>query len=330
LGKLEKIAESTGFSVSTVSRTLSNQPGVSKKVRAKVIEAAKQLGYPIKTLASVKNKINNGTIAITGNYLHNPFLYEIIEGLEQYINSCGYSSIIWNTHYIWNDIDAFIDALGYHRFSGMICVSTNLPEPVQDFIITSRFPCVTAGRYVASRMIDSVTVDNLNGGILATESIINKGHKRIALISGPTDSSASFDRYRGYREIMSLKGLLDEELVFINTDLNYQSGYQVANLLLEKSTGCTAIFAASDIVAFGVLDALNEKKIRVPQDIAVVGYDNIEMSHYNMIQLTTVNHPKRELGQIAAERLLQLIKGATTNQRQHIVLPVELIERKTL
>jgi len=327
VGKLESIAELAEVSVATVSRTLANQPGVSNKLRAKVIEAAKELGYPTKPLSFVKNKLSKGIIAITGNHLYNPFIYEVIEGIEEYISSKGYTPI--NTHNIWPDLNTFRDTICYHRFSGLICISTNIPEPVEDFIVNSEFPCVTAGRYVASRSIDSVTADNFNGGVLATENIIKNGHRRIALMSGPLDSSASYDRLRGYREVLIHHGLFDEHLIY-QTNLDYPSGYNTTAALLKKTPDCTAIFAPSDITAIGVLDALYEKNFKVPDDISVVGFDNIEMTHYNMINLTTVHHPKRDLGQAAAERLIQLIEGTSVNQRQHVVLPVELILRKTL
>jgi LacI family transcriptional regulator len=333
LVKLKDIAEVAGVSVSTVSRTLTNQSGVSNKLRAKVIDAAKQLGYPVKPYLGETSSFSNykpkGIIGVTGDPMHNPFFYEVFSAVEAYANSRGYTVMHWNAQSVWKDVNAFINTIRYHQFSGMVCISIEIPEPVEEFIKSSQFPCITVGRYMKSRLIDSVTADNINGSVIATEQIINHGHERVLFIGGPHESTASIDRARGYMEVMNRHGLFDNSLVFF-TSLNYVSGYKTTMAALKQGLKFTAIFAASDIIAIGVLDALTKNNLRVPDDISVVGFDNIEMSNYNIFKLTTVNQPKKEQGLVAAERILQLVENSTINQRQHIVLPAEFIPRNTL
>ncbi|MDI6871803.1 MAG: LacI family DNA-binding transcriptional regulator [Bacillota bacterium] len=327
MATLKDVAAIAEVSVSTASRALSGKPGVSERVRARVLAASEQVGYCVQQVPLRRGSEHEGLLAITSDHLANPFCNEVVRAIENYCLARGYNAVSWNMQGLWRDVHAFARAIQRHKISGLLCVSVNLPGPIEKFILDLGLPCVTVGRYVQSRRIDSVTADNFNGALDATKHLVSLGHQRIVLLTGPEDSSATIDRTRGYREVLASRGLLDERLIRRGS-LDYQSGHDLTLSLLQQGLDFTAIFAASDIMAVGVIEALAEKGLRVPEDVAVVGFDNIELAGYSRIQLTTVDHPKMELGEAAAERIVKLIEGPST-PLQHVVLPVRLVVRRT-
>lgn len=325
---LRMVAEKAGVSVNTASRAINNKPDINIETKKLVLKIAKELGY-IRNAAAVSLRTNKtGTIGVVIEDNRNPFYAEVLNGMEEAAREKNYHIILTNTQRDYKKEEEAINLLLNKRVDGLLI------DPVQDRdddikkLIEANIPFVIVGRDFENIELDAVYNDEVKGGFLATEYLIKEGHKRIVLIDGFLYKSPAKGRLEGYKKAMKKYGIsMDDALVSVG-DIDVKDGYERTRQMLEKDLDFTAIFAYNDMMAFGAMQAIKEKGLRIPEDIGLVGYDDIPFCSLMDPALTTIRLKKQELGIESVKLLLSCINGNRKKPKK-IMLDVDIITRKT-
>jgi len=325
---LKMVAERAEVSVNTASRAINNKPDINEETKKKVLKIAQELGYVQNATAVALRTRKTGTIGVVIADNRNPFYAEVLNGMEIAAREKNYHIILANTQRDYRKEEEAINLLRAKRVDGLLIA------PVQDRdddikkLIEANIPFVIVGRDFENIEVDAVYNDEVKGGFLATEYLIKKGHKRIALIDGYLYKSPAKGRLEGYKKALNkYKISLDESLISVG-DINIENGYERTKQMLGKNLDFTAIFAYNDMMAFGSMQAIKEKGLRIPEDIGLVGYDDIPFSSLMNPALTTIKLKKQELGVESVKLLFSRINGGRKKTKKGM-LDVELIVRKT-
>jgi LacI family transcriptional regulator len=328
---LEEIGKLAGVSRSTVSRVINDYPGVRDQVRERVWDVIRETGYQphaaARSLVTRRTRIVGIIIpeAMTTLFI-DPFFSHLLCGITRTCNSERYYVML----------SLFNDPAGpeatYRRvvrsghLDGVIVASTHVDDPLFPRLLEDGVPFVMAGRHPDER-VHSVDVDNVRGARMAVEHLIRLGHTRIATITGPLRMAHGKDRLAGYRQALEAHGFPVEESLITEGDYTEPSGWIGVQRLLPASP--TAIFAASDVMAVGALKALREAGLRVPGDVALIGFDDVPIAAAVEPALTTVHQPIERLGSMAADLLLSLLEHPPDEDApaHRIVVPVRLVVR---
>jgi len=324
---IKDVAKMAGVSPALVSLALNEKPYVSKEAKEKIFAAVKKLGYRPNIVARSLRKKSTGIIGLVLSDITNPFYPEIARGVEEKARELGFSVILCNT-----DADPFrekslIDILLSRQIDGLIITSARSDQDVYH-LVRENCPIVLVNRDPFPGRFDFVGIDNISSAKMAVNHLIKLGHKKIAFIEGEPASPASFGRYEGYKEALKeAKIFLPEDYVRIGY-LRYEGGYKAMLSLLEHPSPPTAVFCANDMMALGAIGACLKKDVRVPEDVAIVGFDDMWIASLENIQLTTVRQPRYEMGKKAVELMMERIKGKRKEVKR-IILPTKLVVRKT-
>jgi LacI family transcriptional regulator len=328
---LEEIGRLAGVSRSTVSRVINDHPSVRDQVRERVWHVIQETGYQphaaARSLVTRRTRIIGIIIpAAVTTLFTDPFFAHLLCGITRTCNTERYHLMLS----LFND-PAGPEAM-YRRvvrsghLDGVIIASTYMDDPLFARLLEDGVPFVLAGRH-SDEHVNYVDVDNVGGTRMAVEHLIRLGHKRIATITGPLNMISGRDRLAGYRQALEAHQLpMDQDLI-VEGDYTEASGSVGAQRLLSASP--TAIFVASDIMAIGTLKALREAGLRVPQDVALVGFDDVPIAAAVEPALTTVHQPIERLGSMAVDLLLKLLEHPPDAQApaNRIVLPTKLVVR---
>ena len=326
------IAKLTGFSKSTVSKVLRNERYVSNKTKDYIIEKIKETEYIPNEFA---RKLVTGkpldTIGLIVSDIINPYFSEISLGVEIEAIKNNIGVILLNTNYNMDLEKRGIDILLKNRVMGILLSTPTTKDENVFYLEKRRLPYVLITRKVSGLESNLVTVDHLKSSKMAVNYLIKKGHKRIAHISSYEEIYGILKRKEGYIKSLNQNGIkIDRNLIFY-TDLTIDGGYKAARELVNKKyiSKPSAIFCTNDMIAIGALEFFNENSIKVPEDISIIGYDDILYSSLKMINLTTIKQPKIEMGRKAVQILL---KNINTNNFKPIqcILEASLIERGTV
>jgi len=304
---LKMVAERAGVSVNTASRAINNKPDINLETKKRVLQIAKELGYIRNAAAVALRTKKTGTIGVVIADNRNPFYAEVLNGMEEAAREKNYHIILANTQRDYKKEEEAINLLLAKRVDGLLIT------PVQDRdddiknLINANIPFVIVGRDFENIEVEAVYSNEVKGGFLATEYLIKKGHKRIALIDGFLYKSPARGRLEGYKRALKKYGIsLDDDLLSVG-DIDVKDGYERTNQLFEKELDFTAIFAYNDMMAFGAMQAIKEKGLRIPEDIGLVGYDDIPFSSLISPSLSTIRLKKQELGAESLKLLLSRI-----------------------
>jgi LacI family transcriptional regulator len=305
---LEQIAKASGFSVPTVSRALTNHDyPVSPTTRKRIVEVARALGYKPNLAARSLRTDQTNTIGIIVDDLLSPFVPSIVRGIQDYLRQFDYLTLMVNSD--WDpaaDQDA-INALVSRPVDGIIFVES--PHlAVNEALISSNKPYIFAHRLFDSTIQNSVVPDDYYGATLAVHHLISLGHRQIAYINGPEGWHTSRQRLAGYKDELGTQGLALHRGYIQTGDWDVEGGYAATKNLMALDEHPTAIFSANDAMAVGAIAAIQDMGLNVPNDIAVVGYDNRDFARIVRPKLTTVSMPVYEMGLTAAELLLKQIE----------------------
>jgi len=304
---LTDVARAAGVSNATVSRVLngSNHP-VAEEVRQRVLQVAEELGYRPNLIARGLRTKQTLTVGIIVENILSPFIPPITRGIHDYLRQYGYSSIIINSD--WDPVAEAeaIEDLARRHIDGIIFVESCIRSSDEVSKLIHK-PHVFVHRLFNSLNANSVVPDDRHGACLAVRHLLELGHRRIAFINGPEGWDATINRMAGYQEEIAAWGVPFDPTLVDRGDWEVQSGYCAAQRLIKAGPPPTAIFAANDLMALGVIYAVQETGLRVPEDIAVVGYDDRDFSGFVRPAITTVRMPCEEMGRISAEFLLRLI-----------------------
>jgi len=324
---IKDIAKELGVSYSSISRALNGKEGVSKATRDRILEAAERMGYQPNDLArGLVNKISK-TVGVIIPDINNPFFGEIVAGITDASNENEYNLFLCISGWNPKIEKEYFNALLKKRVDGIILKSAGKNEDYEDV----KSPLMIIERYSKFHEFNSVEVDNELGGYLAAKHLLDCGYRNLAFVLGKEDYFASNRRLKGAEKALEQHGMAVDKNMVIEGSFSIEGGRQAAKQLFEKK-GLTidAVFGMNDLIALGVLQYCNESGINVPEEVGVIGYDNISYAGLPQIQLTTIHQPKYELGKMLFETLLEEIKNKGTNRTtKKIILNPELKIRKT-
>ena len=328
---LEEVARLAGVSRSTVSRVVNDQPNVRPEVRERVWQVAREVGYQphaaARSLVTSRTNVIGMLIpeAVT-TLFSDPFFSLLLRGATDACNSHQYQLMLslLTANADRQEIYQRILRSGY--LDGAIVASASLDDPLISDLLRDRIPFVSVGRH-PNKPVHYVDADNVSGARMAVEHLIRLGHRRIATITGPLDMIAGQDRLTGYRQALQARGIPVEEELIVEGDFTEASGTAGMQRLLPVSP--SAVFVASDMMAIGALRSLRQADRQVPQDIALVGFDDIPIASAIVPALTTVRQPIERMGSMAVEVLLSVLEDSSGEEAlaHRIVLPTELVIR---
>ncbi|HEU0292028.1 MAG TPA: LacI family DNA-binding transcriptional regulator [Anaerolineales bacterium] len=326
--KLEDIAKETGFSISTVSRVLSSSSyPVSEQIREKVLRAAELMGYEPNIAARSLRTDRTNTIGIIVDDILSPFTPPIVRGIQDYLNENGFLSLIVNSDWDPYQEQAAIKTLLSRPVDGILFVEYS-HQTTSDVLERSNKPRVFVHRLFGSPIKNSVVPDDYYGATLATTHLIDLGHRRIGYINGPENWHTCRARLSGYKATLASHHLPFELSLVQPGDWEIESGYAAMKSLLTLAEQPTAVFAANDLMALGAIYAIQDAGLSVPEDVAVVGYDNRNFTKTVRPRITTVSMPVIEMGGVAAGLLLKQIAEGR-KEEEEIKVKGQLIVRET-
>jgi DNA-binding LacI/PurR family transcriptional regulator len=327
---LEEVARLAGVSRATVSRVVNGSPRVSGNVRRSVETAVTQLGYiPNRAARSLVTR-RSGSIAVvitepTGRLFSDPFFPRLLRGISTTMSSRDIQVVLLMPDTA-ADSQRTSDYLAAGHVDGALLVSLHGDDPLPDRIAAARIPTVVVGRPLRDTGVSFVDVDNRGGARSAVDHLVAGGRRVIATIGGPADMVVANDRLAGYRDALADAGLAGDPTLEVVADFTQVGGAAAMDRLLAARPDIDAVFAASDLMAAGAMSVLDAAGRRVPDDVAIVGYDDSPVAATARPPLTSVRQPIEEMGQETARLLLDLVEGADRAPRR-VILATELIRR---
>jgi LacI family transcriptional regulator, repressor for deo operon, udp, cdd, tsx, nupC, and nupG len=325
--RIVDVAKRASVSTATVSRVLSKPGAVKEATTQKVLKAIEDLNYQPNILARQLRRLITNTILVVVPDITNPFFSNVLRGIKSVATTNGYQVLLGDTG---NDVElenGYLNILQQKKADGMILLTARMePHIIEE--ATKSFPIVLACEYIEGSSIPTVSIDNISGARKATEYLIKLGHKRIGCITGPLNVVLGRDRLKGYYQAMIQKGLDVEPVLIQEGDFTYESGFNLMMKFLALGEWPTAIFAANDEMAMGAIKALKSKGIKVPDDISIIGFDDIRFASIFEPTLTTIAQPAFAIGVNAMELLIKFINKEEI-KRQQIILEDHLIVRES-
>ncbi len=324
---MKDVARLAGVSTSTVSHVINKDRFVSDAIRVRVEDAVRRLNYAPSALARSLKLNQTRTIGMLITASSNPFYSELVRGVERSCFERGYSLVLCNTEGDEQRMNRNLETLLQKRVDGLLllCTETHQPSPA----IMTRYPAIPTVMMDWSPFdgdSDVIQDNSLLGGDIATRHLIEKGFTRIACVTGPLDKTPARLRLEGYRAAMQRAGLAVPEGYEVIGDFEFGGGLRAMQSLLALPEPPQAVFMGNDAMAVGAYQALYQAGLRIPQDIALVGYDDIELARYMTPPLTTIHQPKDELGELAIDVLIHRMAQPELQQQRLQLTPV-LMER---
>ncbi|MFB0537887.1 MAG: LacI family DNA-binding transcriptional regulator [Anaerolineae bacterium] len=325
---MKDVAHRAGVSPTTVSHVINETRFVSEELRARVLEAMEELNYQPSAVARSLRRKETQTIGMIVPDSTNPFFAEVARGIEDTSFGQGYSVILCNSDGDMEKEQFYINVLVEKRVDGIIFVAAGGSAQHLRSLLERDMPLVIVDREIAGVEVDSVLTDNLQGGYLATKHLIELGHRRIGCIAGPSDLTPSAERVTGYKRALAEHNLVVNEHLIRKGDFQYESGCEAVREFLTMDEPPTAVFACNDLMAVGAISGVRKRGWRVPEDLAIVGFDDIALASFTNPPLTTIAQPKYEIGILAAQMLMERIKDETMPPRRHL-LETTLVVRES-
>lgn len=329
------IAKRAGVSAATVSKVLNGYPDVSSKTVAKVQKICVETGYRPNSVARGLATKKSLTIGIfftdhLNSGLRHPFLLDIMASFKEVVGLAGYDLIFFSDDSPNNQSNSFYDRARHRNVDGVFLMGVPRTEPSIQELAHSNMPCMAIDLDIIGPRAGFITSDNIAGAIKAVDHLVENGHKKIAFVADVFSTKPGTDRLIGYRAGMQKNQLPIRSEWILNGDFTEQAGYQSTVRLLNMTDLPTAIFCAGDMMALGAMRALSERGIRVPEDMSVVGFDDLALLKYIKPGLTTIRQDKELLGKRAATELLKMMKDPNYYPSSFGVIETELVVRETV
>jgi LacI family transcriptional regulator len=320
------VAEAAGVSYGTVSRVINNNPNVKPATRARVMDAIGRLGYVINRQAQNLARGQTTSIGVLAPDLGTGYIGEIMRGIDAELDRVGYDLMLFTTHRRAAKESNYVTTLVQGVVEGLLLVLPRNPVDYLGSLRAHHFPHVLIDHQGIDSESPAVGAANWQGAYIATEYLVQLGHKRIGFITGSMDLGCAQDRLEGYKSALRTHHLPELPDLIFEGDFFQNSGFTGADALLNLEEPPSAIFASNDVMAMGAMDAIRHRGLRIPDDISIIGFDNIPQSAMVFPALTTVHQPLEQMGRVATQMLLDMLGQPEFKVRQ-IDLPTELVER---
>ena len=325
MATIRDVSKEAGLSIATVSRAISNPEKVSKDSLKKVQKAIDKLQYQPNMLSQkFRNKRSNTIVVLVPNF-SNLFFAKVIGGIEDIAQKNGYSVLLGDTRNSHQRTQDYVNLVETRQADGIIQLRPHYEG--QSILPKKNVIAVNAGGCEFTPY-PSVRIDNTDAAEKVISYLIDNGHRRIGVISGMPDNPHTRDRIKGYQQGLAKAGITFDDSLVTAGDFTLLSGFNAVQHFIQMPERPTAIFCMNDEMAIGAIKGLKQQHIQVPQDISVIGFDNLDVSNYCDPPLTTVSQPAVEIGEKAAELLFQLIHGEQPTQTEYI-MPYEFVVRQS-
>ncbi len=330
---IKDIAKLAKVSPTAVSMALNDRPRISPETRKRILRIAKQLRYQPNFIARSLVMKRSHTLGVIITSIMNPFYPELAKGIEDKALESGYNIILCSTNYDLKLENYYINMLRSKGVDGIIFSSVEVDDPNVKPLVEDGFPFMLVNRRVHHRLlkgkVDYIVLDNVSGGYMAMEHLYKLGHRRIGIIAGNLNTSTAIERTEGAKKLMSAHGQKFHPDLMIECGFAKESAYQGTKKFLAMKNPPTAIFAENDYMALGSREAILEKGLKIPEDMALVGFDDIIASSLKGVEITTVSQKKYEMGSLAVKILIDKIRSGAPLTVNQTVLEPELIIRNS-
>lgn len=318
MATIKDVAKHACVSTSTVSHVLNKTRFVSEDISERVMIAVSELNYAPSALARSLKVNHTKTFGMLVTTSTNPFFGEVVKGVERRCYEMGYNLILCNTEGDAKRVHSSLDTLLQKRVDGLLLMCTEIESQVLELF--SRYqavPTVVMDWGLIDFPSDKIQDNSHHGGYLATKHLIEQGHKEIGCLTGPLNKLQAQQRLSGFVQAMEESGLNINKQWIASGDFECEGGETAFNEIHSRGQLPTALFVSNDMMAMGVINCASKKGISVPNDLSIVGYDDIKMAKYITPSLTTIHQPKQRLGQQAVDSLLKKIQ--TKSQTNHVI-----------
>lgn len=330
---IKDVAVLAGVSPSTVSRVISNHPRISEQTKRRVREAMEELGYHPNVLARSLVKQSADAIGVlipssTEEFFMNPFFPELLRGITDVVRREGLDLLLSTSDSGKEDVTSLTQMILGKRIDGVILLSSRMHDPLMKVLQKNPFPATLLGRPEDETNISWVNNDNIEASYQATRHLLALGHRRIGFLCGDESLTVTQDRLLGYQNALEEAGIpIDRQIIYISKFLE-QGGYLGMMRLLANPSRPSGVVASDDLLAFGAMRAAGELGYRIPEDLAVVGFNNVRMAEIANPPLTSVDVHIYELGTSVAELLVEQMRNSERKQKTKI-LSTDLVIRKS-
>ncbi len=303
-----KVAKLAGVSFITVSRVINNKSNVKEKTRERVLEAIDKLGYYPNSLGRglSSNKVHTLGMRLRGD-ISNNFTSDLLSGVESICKKFNYNLLL-----NFGNNDSELSPFFERKVDGLIFLFSNITDSDISLIEKKKIPCVILWDEIDSEDVISVRFNDVRGGCIATEHLIESGHKNIAYIGGDKGNKCAEDRFEGYLQAMANHNIKVKKKFLFSGDFSKESGKKIAHKIIKLKKLPTAIFCVGDEVAFGVMEVFRSEGIRIPDDVSIIGFDSGAATSHVYCPLTSIYNPVKEIGRVGTQLLLDRINGIKT------------------
>jgi len=329
---IKDIAKLAGVGVSTVSRVINQHADVKDETRKHILEIIETYNYIPNNSARNLKRSESMDVGILIKGMYNPFFARMIQSIEKKLSHSGYSAIIHYNIDNSKDIDAAYEFIMEKKLKGIICLGGDFDQLTDAEIQRLRVPFILTSTEIPEHLdkaiFSSVIIDNEMAAYKAVEYLFSLGHQKVGLITtGANDKSVGTIRTEGYIKALEKQGVKKKENYFEIGAYTFETGYLAMNRLLKKADDITAVFAISDVMAIGAAKAIYEHGLKIPEDISIMGFDDIDYAEYFIPPLTTVHQPVDEIAASTAELMIEILDDSVSHK--HIVFDTELVIRKS-
>ncbi|MYL18657.1 substrate-binding domain-containing protein [Halobacillus litoralis] len=329
MATIKDIARTAGVSVTTVSRALNGYSDVSEKTRKKIKKIAEELEYSPNSLARslVMNQTKTIGLLVSGitrEGSKDNIVYEVLTGINEYCGQVEYDLVLFNTNTSKQKQKSYTQLCRERRVDGVIIQGIKTEDPYLMEVVESDIPCVLVDIPIEGESVGYVSSDNIKGAFDAVTHLIERNHRKIAMVNGHEQAFVSQERLKGFRQGMIDNGLDIREEWIVNGHFEEERAEEAAFQLLSEYEDITAVVCASDLMALGVMRAARRIGKRIPEDLSVTGYDDIILASYVTPALTTVGQDTFEIGSSAAALLINMLEGKTQNRHMSVGHQLEI------
>jgi len=330
---IKDIAREAGVSITTVSRALNNYDDVSASTKELILKIAKNRGYVPNRSAQNLVKQKNNTLAIILSGLEKEggkdnIAYGLLSGMYTYAETVNYEVVLFTTSTAQQKQKTYVQFCREHNIGGAVLHGIRTDDPYFEEIVSSDLPCVLIDIKTEGKNTSSISIDNIEASKEAVEYLISHNHRNIGMINGRQEAAVSAERYKGYEKALVNHNILVNPQYMVYADFSEEVSYVKTKELLSSHPEITALFCASDMMAVGSIRAIEELKLKVPNDISIIGFDNIPLSQYLTPALTTVAQDFYQMGNESAKQLLKMI--TKEKYENSVYLSYKLVERKSI